>query len=211
VQPQFFALLVARYGGTERVSSARRPTDAIANGQCIFITRAAYEASGGHEAVRELVAEDLALAQRFVAQGRRIVLVAGLKQLHTRMYTSLAEVIAGWQKNVFVGGREAVPNNWLARALYPLALLAVPLFALAPPAAVLAGLLGWAAPAWLLWGAVGTGTAVAFWLGAYAFLGLPLWYAFVYPLGLLVLLYISATAIASGKRVRWKGRAYRVT
>lgn len=209
VQPQLFALLIARYGGTEQVSNARRPDDAIANGQCIFITRSAYEASGGHEAVREKVAEDLALAQRFVRQGRRMMLVAGLDQLRTRMYTSLGEVIAGWRKNVFVGGLEAVPNRPLARALFPVTLVAVPLIALAPPVVLLAAVLGMVPGAWMLWAAIGVVAAAVFWMGAYAFLKLPVWYAFAYPLGLLVLLYIVTTALAQGKRVRWKGRAYR--
>lgn len=210
VQPQFFVLLVAWFGGTERVSTARRPTHVIANGQCIFITRRAYLESGGHEAVRGMVAEDLALAQRFVRQGRKIVLVAGLDQLHTRMYTSLHEVVGGWRKNVFVGGREAAGPRWLARALFGVSLPAVPLIALAPPAAVIAGIAGWLSPAWFLWGAVGVVAAVAFWLGAYAFMKLSPWYALAYPLGLLVVLYIAATALVKGNRVSWKGRGYLV-
>jgi chlorobactene glucosyltransferase len=211
VQPQLFAVIVARYGGTEQVSDARDATDVIANGQCIFITRPAYDASGGHAAVRDKVAEDLALAQRFVKQGRRMVLVAGVDQLSTRMYTSLAEVVAGWTKNVLVGGIEAVPDRRLARALYPLALLAVPLVGLAPPVAFLAGLAGYTSPALLLWALIGVSAALLFWAAAYAFLRQPLWYAMVYPLGLAVMLYIVVAALVRGRRVKWKGRAYRVT
>ncbi len=209
VQPQMFGLLVARYGGTERVSNARRPADAIANGQCIFVTRAAYDASGGHEAVRDKVAEDLALAQRFVRQGRRLALVAGLDQLSTRMYTSLDEIVRGWQKNVYVGGRDAMPDR-LSRALFPLALLGAPLVALAPPVVLLAGLAGLTSPAALLWAVVTVGFAVAFWGAGYAFLKLPVWYAFAYPLGLLAVLYIAVIALARGRRLEWKGRSYSV-
>ncbi len=210
VQPQMFALLVARYGGTERVSNARRPSDAIANGQCIFITRAAYDASGGHEAVRDKVAEDLALAQRFVRQGRRLALVAGLDQLSTRMYTSLAELVRGWQKNVYVGGRDAVPDDRLSRALFPVALLGVPLVALAPAAGLVAALAGLTSVGVMVWAVVTVGFGLLFWAAAYAFLKLPVWYAFTYPLGLVVVLYIAVTALARGRRVQWKGRAYSV-
>src|SRR4029079_10662510 len=63
VQPQVFSALGVRYGGTEVVNRSRRAEDKIANGQCIFIRRATYDAIGGHAAVRDKVAEDLALAQ----------------------------------------------------------------------------------------------------------------------------------------------------
>ena len=210
VQPQFFALLLARYGSTERISRTADPAEAIANGQCIFVTRPAYDASGGHEAVRDRVAEDLALAQRFVAQGRPIGVQLGFDQLSTRMYASLAEIVRGWTKNVYVGGREAAPLGRLGRAAYPILLMSAPLFALLPPAGLALGLLG-AAPSWVLaWGAAGFGASLLFWLAAYAVGRLPPWYALLYPLGAAVLLYVAAVALARGARVEWKGRTYTV-
>ncbi len=211
VQPQFFALLLVRYGGTERVSRATSPSAAIANGQCIFIRRSAYDASGGHEAVRDKVAEDLALAQRFVSQGRRIALLLGLDQLSTRMYTSLGEIVRGWTKNVYVAGREAAPGGAWGRALFPLLLVAGPLFGLAPVVAVLAGLPGHAPPGVLLWGALGVAGTLAPWIAVYRVARLPVWYALLYPLGQLVLLYIEALALLRGQRVEWKGRRYSAT
>ncbi len=208
VQPQFFALLLARYGNTERVSKATNPSAVIANGQCIFIRRDAYDASGGHEAVRDKVAEDLALAQRFVAQGRRIALLLGIEQLSTRMYTSLAEIVRGWTKNVYVGGREAAPGRAWGRALFPLLLVAGPLFGLAPVVALCAGLLGLPLPGVLLWGSLGAGSSLLLWIAFYHVARLPVWYALLYPLGLLVLLYIEARSLVRGPRVEWKGRRY---
>ncbi|HUX34911.1 MAG TPA: glycosyltransferase family 2 protein, partial [Gemmatimonadaceae bacterium] len=208
VQPQFFALLLARYGGTERVSTATNPGAVIANGQCIFVRRDAYDASGGHEAVRHKVAEDLALAQRFVQQGRRLVLVAGLDQLSTRMYTSLDEIVRGWLKNVYAGGRDASPFGRGGRVVFPAVVLAAPLFGLAPPVAVVAGVLGYAGMSALLWGAVGVACMLPVYLAFYHFARLPLWYALLYPLGLVVVLYIVVVALARGPRVQWKGRAY---
>jgi len=210
VQPQFFALLVARYGGTERVNAATNPSDVIANGQCIFIRRDAYDASGGHEAVRDKVAEDLALAQRFVEQRRRIALVLGIDQLSTRMYTSLSEIVRGWTKNVYAGGREAVPGGPWGRALFPLVLVAGPLFGLAPAAALLAGLAGIVSPGASLWGVLGIVASLPMWIGFYRFAKLPVWYALLYPLGLAVVLYIVVVALARGPRVEWKGRRYTV-
>ncbi|HTI65711.1 MAG TPA: glycosyltransferase family 2 protein, partial [Gemmatimonadaceae bacterium] len=107
VQPQFFALLSIRYGGTEHVSRTKRAVDAIANGQFILVRRQAYDAMGGHERVRDRVAEDLAMAQEYVRSGRRIALLMAEHQLSTHMYASLRELIAGWRKNIYAGGRTA--------------------------------------------------------------------------------------------------------
>lgn len=208
VQPQLFALLLARYGSTERISRTRDPHGAIANGQCILITRAAYDASGGHEAVREHVAEDLALAQRFVSQGRTIAVVTGLDQLRTRMYTSLSEIVRGWSKNVVMGGREAAPWGRAGRAAYPLIVLSGPLFMLLPPVVLSLGFFGVLPPWTLAWALPGVLVALLFWAGYYAWEKLPPWYALLYPLGLAVLLYIVLRALAMGSRVEWKGRRY---
>ncbi|HEX9484627.1 MAG TPA: glycosyltransferase family 2 protein, partial [Gemmatimonadaceae bacterium] len=133
VQPQMFALMLARFGGTETVNLSRRAENKIANGQCIFVRRDAYEAAGGHEAVRDRAAEDLALAQRWFLLGKRCVLVLGLAQLTTRMYTSLGALVEGWGKNVFAAGRETIGGGRAGQAIYPLLLLLPALAGLAPP------------------------------------------------------------------------------
>ncbi|MHB1863440.1 MAG: glycosyltransferase family 2 protein [Gemmatimonadaceae bacterium] len=208
IQPQLFVMLLARYGSTERVSASTRPSEVIANGQCIFVRRDAYDAMGGHGAVRHKVAEDLALAQRFVARGRRIALVTGLDQLSTRMYTSLGEIVRGWEKNVYVGGRDAAPFGAWGRAVYPALLLAVPLFGLAPPVALVVGLAGLVSANAVVWALVCVACTMMWWGGFYRIAGLPLWYGAVYPLGLALVLYIMGAALARGRRVTWKGRTY---
>lgn len=208
IQPQLFVMLLARYGSTERVSTSTRPSEVIANGQCIFVRRDAYHAMGGHGAVRDKVAEDLALAQRFVARGRRIALVTGLDQLSTRMYTSLGEIVRGWEKNVYAGGRDAAPFGAWGRAAYPALLLAGPLFGLAPPVALVAGLAGLVSTTVVLWALLCVACTMTWWCGFYRRVGLPLWYGVVYPLGLALVLYIIGAALARGRRVAWKGRTY---
>lgn len=208
VQPQVFAILLQRYGGTELVNRSRFTSQKIANGQCLWMRRDAYEEMGGHEAVREKVAEDLALAQRWHRAGRTTTLVLGLEQLSTRMYTSLGELVEGWGKNIYAGGRDAMPLGVAGRVVFPLALLTPALFGLAPPlvlALALAGALGGDA---LLWGAVTTTANLAWWLLVYAWLRLSPAYALLHPLGAGVLLFIAARAIARGRRVRWKDRDY---
>lgn len=208
IQPQLFSMLLARYGGTESVSRSRLVSQKIANGQCLFMTRDAYVATGGHHVVRDKVAEDLALAQHVFASGRRVVLVLGIAQLHTRMYTSFRELVEGWGKNIYAGGRHAVPLGALGRALFPLLLVLPALFQLLPPIVLAGALTGGAATGTITWAAMATAANLLWWLAVYASLDLSLGFALLHPLGAAVLLYIALRAITRGRRVRWKGRDY---
>jgi hypothetical protein len=116
-------MLATRYGGTETVNRSPRVEDKIANGQCIFVRRAAYDSIGGHGAVHDRVAEDVALAQRLFGAGKRTELILGHDELATRMYTSLGEIMGGWRKNVFAGGREAMPWGRFGQMIFPAVLL----------------------------------------------------------------------------------------
>ncbi len=209
VQPQIFGLLWARFGGTEIVNRSNRVHDKIANGQCILVRRDAYEAVGGHRAVRDQVAEDLMLAQRFFLAGLRPALVLGAGRIHTRMYTSLAHLVRGWTKNVFAGGRDAMPGGRIGRALFPLALVVPILLVLAPPVVLVRSLVtGGAGAPLALWATIATSASLAWWVFVCVRLRLaPLW-ALLYPLGAGVVLWIMLRAIGRGRRVGWKGREY---
>src|SRR5512143_844977 len=208
VQPQLFALLWSRYGGTEHVSHARRPVDAIASGAFILVRRAAYDAMGGHERVRDRVAEDLAMAQEYVRAGRRIALLFADRQISIRMYASLGELIAGWRKNIYAGGRTAALGGAVGRALYPLFLFAIPLFGLAPVVALLLSAAGVLSSAWLIWSAIVVAFTILTWIVVYAAMRESPLYAALYPLGLVVLLVIIVGALVRGQRVEWKSRSY---
>ena len=208
IQPQVFTILSMRYGGTESVNRSPRITDKIANGQCIFVKRSAYDDVGGHASVRTSVAEDLMLAQKFFAMRKKLVLMTGLNQLSTRMYASLGEIINGWRKNVFAGGLDAVPFGQLGKSLFPLFLLLPPLMGLIPPLVLLLGLFGIGPGGVMLWALICTVTMFLWWIVAYAMIGEPVPYAFLFPLGALVLLYIFGSAVVRGRRVSWKGRTY---
>ena len=209
IQPQIFSIMLQRYGGTELVNRSRRATEKIANGQCLWVRRPAYDAMGGHAAVKHEVAEDLALAQHWFRAGRNVALVLGLDQLTTRMYTSLRELIDGWGKNIYAGGRNAMPFGAVGRAIYPLALVAPSLFALVPPVVLMLGLLGVVGSTGLVWASIATGANLVWWLLVYGWLRLSPLYALLHPLGAAMVLYIALGAIARGRRVRWKEREYR--
>ena len=207
VQPQVFGMLVNWIGGTEGVTNARRAEAVLANGQCFFMTRTAYDAVGGHAGVRHTVAEDVMIAQHAFRGGYKVGLVLGIDQLSTRMYTSLDEIVRGWGKNVYAGGRMVLPAGPV-RAVYPVALLLAPLYSLAPPLLFLRGLLGFGSPTVALGGAVALGCMILWWSLVYRWLRLPVWYAALYPIGALVQLWIFIVAIVRGQRVEWKGRTY---
>lgn len=83
---------------------------AFANGQYILMTRAAYAASGGHEAVRDRFVEDIYLAQRVKAAGLPIRVAFGTAISSTRMYTSLPTIVRGWSRIMYDAmGRRSWP------------------------------------------------------------------------------------------------------
>ena len=208
VQPQVFTILLQRYGSTEHVNRSRFASHKIANGQCLWVRRDAYDAVGGHAAVRDKVAEDLALAQYWFRAGRTVSLVLGLDQLSTRMYTSLRELVEGWGKNVFAGGRDAMPLGALGRAIFPVLLVTPPLLQLVPPAVLALGLAGIVGSAALTWAAIATGANLVWWTLVYAWLRMSPAYALLHPLGAAVLLYVVVRSMVRGSRVRWKEREY---
>ena len=208
VQPQVFTMLLVRYGSTERVESSRRPSDKIANGQCILIRRDVYESIGGHAAVRDKVAEDLMLAQTTFRAGKRVSLVLGLDQLSTRMYTSLGELVEGWGKNIFAAGADTLPiGGVIGRILLPILLVAPAIFMLLPVIMTVLALLGVGSIA-LAPPLAALGLLVAGWALIYRAFGVSPLYGALYPVGASVLLYIISRAIVRGRRVAWKGRTY---
>jgi chlorobactene glucosyltransferase len=208
VMPQIWLLLGLRYH-PRRVNRARRERDVIANGQFILTTRDAYDAVGTHAAVRHEVAEDLALAQAYLREGRRLHFAFAERLMETRMYRSLPQLVEGWSKNVYLGGRRSFPGEPRLRALVPLMLIAALGFWLVPPALLLArggGLdIGPLGPAAL----VATGMSVLFWaLMAYG-MKIPLRYGLGYPAGALMALFIVVRSTWRGeRRIEWRGRVY---
>jgi chlorobactene glucosyltransferase len=209
IQPQVFAILSMRYGGTESITQSRSVRNKIANGQCMFVTHDSYNSVGGHACVRTSAAEDLMLAQRFFAARKRVVIMVGLNQLSTRMYGSLREIVNGWRKNVFAGGLDSVPFGKMGQTILPLVLLLPPLMELLPPLALVLAAFGVAtSDTLLLWAAISTAATLGWWIVVYVTIRENALYALAYPLGALLLLYIFFTAVIRGRRVSWKGRTY---
>jgi chlorobactene glucosyltransferase len=208
IQPQMFGLLTIRYGGTESVTNSRRADDKIANGQCLFVKKETYHQLGGHELVRSHVADDMMMAQRFFAGGKKVVLEKGMDQLSTRMYTSLRELIHGWGKNVFAGGRDSVSMGWVGQMAFPFLLLLAPMIVFVPPLVLVASLLIHLPHPLVLWAVISSGALLVWWIAVYIQAEQSPLYALLSPVGALVVFYIFARAISRGRRVTWKDRNY---
>jgi chlorobactene glucosyltransferase len=183
---------------------------AIANGQFILIKRKVYQAVGGHQAVRNRIDEDKALAQLVKGAGHRLIIADGRSLAQTRMYTSLSEMWQGWTKNIYLG---MLDRLWLLLFGAILGLIG----ALVLPVWLITGLvwlgMGGGFPAVLVTGQAALLWAYLLWKRAQvarAFEISPL-YAFSLPLGALVftaMMGASAFKVLSGQGVTWKGRTY---
>ena len=95
-----------------------------AAGPCMITSRETYEAVGGHAAVRQAVAEDMALADRYAAAGEPVHCLAGGDRVRFRMYRDLRGIFEGWSKNMATGARRTPLLRSLAIALWVTATLA---------------------------------------------------------------------------------------
>jgi glycosyltransferase involved in cell wall biosynthesis len=117
LQPLMGIVLMRSYPPTI-VNDDKNPLG-FANGQFLLIERAAYEAAGGHSAVRDRFVEDIYMAKRVKSMGLPIRVALGTEISSTRMYTSLSQIIRGWSRILYDGlGRKPWPIVW--KGLEPL-------------------------------------------------------------------------------------------
>jgi chlorobactene glucosyltransferase len=187
--------------------------DAIANGQFILIKRSVYEAIGGHESVKDQIAEDKVISEQVKWNGYRLIVANGYSLAKTRMYTSLTEMWEGWTKNIYLGLSDR-PSLRLLGAFGALILLMAAFILPIWP------LLGFY---WYLHGGGRLALAVIvqsliLWTiiiyaraGVAIRMGISPWYAFTLPLGSAVfaaMMFASTWKVISGNGVTWKGRVY---
>lgn len=201
IQPHVFVALESRFAYLGSINRTRIYWNAIANGQFILTPRAAYEAAGTHEAVKDTVTDDLMLAQAYVRAGKDIFVVQAREFMTTRMYSSFREIIGGWTKNLASGAPLMAPPIKLVRALMPYLMWLPALLWLFPP---------------LLWLATGSPVAaiatlasLIAWLVVYAVERAPMWYALLYPIGAAFVGFIMIRSAIRGRRIiEWRGRTY---
>lgn len=184
---------------------------AAANGQWLLVSREAYRAVGGHEAVKGEILEDVALATRLKRAGYWLHFGPGAGVARARMYRSMAEMREGWSKNLYplLGYRKRTVLAAIAGGSPDLLALVVLLWSFLD--VVRSG-------SWPLWLGVASGTFLALRHVGY---GLRLrrnhfplsciWYYVVGSVGFALLGAESLARYAGIRRVRWKGRDYTVS
>ncbi len=185
----FLLICYLPFGGR---AAQRKASLAAACGQLILVERRAYEAIGGHTAIKGVLHDGIALARRFREKGYDTEIVDGTPLATCRMYDNFGHAWGGFIKNAREGMATPVGLPiWtvlLAGAhLWPWALLP-------EGEAMLTLLLMFALRAAVTWRT-----------------GEPWWTVPLHPLTVLVALAIQWTALvrsALGLKAGWKGRAY---
>ena len=179
----------------------------LANGQFILLKKEVYEKVGGNEAVKTEVIEDVELAKKVRAGGFSVQFLNGTELYSTRMYSSLGEIKTGWTR-IF---------TYLFNKNIPAILHKIFLFvfvSLLPFMILLAEIiLQLTASVYFHPTALGLSFALCAWIVLIRFIGNKMvksdpWYAFLHPLGSLVMIWILSvciTRIALNRPSPWRG------
>jgi chlorobactene glucosyltransferase len=185
---------------------------AYANGAFILMRRDAYDAVGGHEAIRDVLQEDMTLARRVKKAGLGLAVARSVGLYDVRMYTSLGQILKGWLR-IFFGSFPSV-----AKLLVPLLLIL--LVSLFPYAAAVVGIslaAAGIAPVNLWWaagsmGAVASVLQLSVILRYYTLIYAEPKFFWTYPLGGVIMAMILLAAMTKhlpGAKLTWKGTSYR--
>lgn len=190
----------------DAVNEPGRP-EAFANGQLILTTRAAYDAVGGHEAVRAEVLDDVRLARAFKRRVLSTVMLYAPGSFTVRLYRNLGEIVRGYGKNLYEG-MDRRPLLGVGAMLFILVSTLGP-YALFLTLAITPIWPGWAlaGPGWTLWAAVIVGLIHLFRYRVERADGRSGWHSLTHPLGNVIFLFILARSIF-GVEADWKGRRF---
>jgi len=190
------------------------PKSAFGNGQFLLISRAAYDAFGGHEAVRDRYCEDVAIARELKSRGMRPRVSWGNDFCSVRMYASLGAIFRGWSR-IYYAARVGSPWRILGAVFF----LLTSCFTVYPaivwgiwrtmhPASSL--LWGWGGPAWLAAGLAHLALMMYFIALIYHWSGNPRRNALLFPIAgpMLLLILLRGLRMCITRKVEWRGTAY---
>ena len=98
------------------------PSLSAANGQFMMFETESYLNYQWHSKVRNQNVEDIRLARMVKAEGLKMAVLLGNKDIYCRMYRSLEEAIMGFSRNIheyFGGQRSVMTGFWLIVCLGP--------------------------------------------------------------------------------------------
>jgi chlorobactene glucosyltransferase len=204
ILPSILGLIFFSQGNFAQLNDPSQTQRALANGQYLFVSRRAYDALGGHAALRGEIVEDVELARRFKRDGRfRLLMAAGEQLASVRMYHSFGEIWNGFSKNIYYGPRG---NLWALGG----GLLFIATISFLPPLLALNAALR-RRPFEALEGLMTSAALIATGGWAMASVGMDRRLGWFQPVGTAVLAAItvnSTFAVLSGRGVEWRGRRY---
>lgn len=178
------------------------PSLTVTIGQFMLFRRAAFEAIGGYEAVRDHLVDDVMLGRRIIQHGYTWRLMDGTRHVSCRMYRGFWQAVDGFTKNVFAFfdyrlSLFVVAWGWMAVAF------------LAPPFVIWANYFDVPIPFYplsLAW--LGTLEALLLWGIAYWRFRFPLPLVLLYPVSfaLFVLIAMRSLVYTLLGQSSWKGR-----
>jgi len=179
--------------------------DSIANGQFILIRRAAYDAVGGHKAIRSSVIDDVSLSRavkHHESPKLRYTLLHTLGLMEVRMYESLSGIWHGFSKNFYAASKGQAALMFVGMGLILVASV-VPFVSL--PVLFFTGNLSEAGSA-----ALAIASILVFRLYTRSFIPAPGWSLLFHPVAGLITVAIMLNSTLQGLGIRrptkWKGR-----
>ena len=186
-----------------RMRKSRAAAFGAGCGQLFLARRDAYDASGGHEAIRDSLHDGLTLPRSFRRAGLATDLFDATHLARCRMYRNAAEVWNGLAKNATEG--LGAPRTIIPASLMLLGGQVLPFILLGTYVGTGAG------PVATMLAAAAASTAWLPRLLAVRLFQQPLSGALLHPLGIVWLLAVQWYALArqvAGRPARWKGRDY---
>ena len=189
-----------------RTSPGMLASMGAANGQYMLFRRAAYDAIGGHAAVREHLVEDVGLGRLVAArtaEGLRLINCDGSGLVQCRMYESFAQVWEGFTKNLRAAFSQSAAGFWIFGLVGTCGLLLPFVWACLPGASGRWWWLPVLQVAWIY--LIRVAMTVRFrtsWLGVA-----------LHPVGeaLSLLIGLNSWRLSTQHGVSWKGRVYRMS
>lgn len=202
IVPTMFAMMLA--APLWLVPRVKLPGLAFSIGQFVAVRRAAYDALGGFESVKDVISEDMVMARRAKQFGYRNVFLDASKAARCRLYASYSEAFEGIERSIY-SSMGATPLAVVGMALLVLGCIVGPAFSVGLSA------IDSTRPSLLLSASVVI--FLALWIVLAWDRDVPVLAVVLYPivfLNLLVILIASMLTTGFGRGMDWKGRFVRV-
>ena len=200
-------VLGAYFGGIGFLANVDRPRWVAAGGGAgNLIRRSAYEALGGHAALKDSVIDDVHLALKAKWSGFKVRAVRAEDRVSVRMYRGFAEVVNGFTKNMAYA-----LNGLLGAALFVLT-IAITVLWVAPPLVLCLALVGApVSPRDTFLAAAAYALAIAARLAAAAALRDKFWPSVTHPIMAAIWAFIICRSLYHRivrRRLVWRGREF---